>query len=152
MKLLKNPYINAAVIAAISLFYAAMFIIASGSMEFQHSLSHGQTLSNDFWNNWTVFLQQGNLKYFGYAYLILAVVILALSFVRGKRYDEYQVGILSVSLIATGIMLLFFFPFALLFVLSDRNYAIEMLTFLVVAHWSVFLLVNLIYSIKWCRG
>ncbi len=59
---------------------------------------------------------------------------------------------MSTSLIATGIMLLFLFPFALLFVLSDRNYAIEMLTLLVVAHWSVFLLVNLIYSIKWCRG
>ncbi len=152
MKLLKNPYINAAVIAIISLFYAAIFILTSGHIELERILSHSQTLNSAFWNNWSAFLQQGNLKYVGYTYIIIAISIIILSFIRRKSYDEYQVGILTTGFIATGIMLLFLFPIALLLVLSDQNYAIETLMFFVVAHWSVFLLVNLIYSIKWCEG
>lgn len=151
MKLMKNPYINAAVIAIISIFYAAVFIITSGHIEFHSILNHNQTLNSTFWNGWSVFLQQGNLKYVGYAYIVVSVCILVLSFVRKKNYDEYQVGILTTSFIATGIVLLLLFPITLLLIMSDPNYAVETLLFLVVAHWSVFLLVNLIYSAKWCK-
>lgn len=152
MKLMKNPYINAAVIAIISIFYTAIFIITSGHIEFQSILNHSQTLNSTFWNSWSAFLQQGNLKYIGYVYIVVAVCILVLSFIRKKSYDEYQVGILTTSFIATGIVLLLMFPVALLLVMSDPNYAVETLMFLVVVHWSVFLLVNLIYSVKWCKG
>lgn len=151
MKLMKNPYINAVVIAIISIFYAAVFIITSGHIEFHSILNHSQTLNSTFWNGWSAFLQQGNLKYVGYAYIVVAVCILVLSFVRKKNYDEYQVGILTTSIVATGIVLLLLFPITLLLVMSDPNYAVETLLFLVVAHWSVFLLVNLIYSAKWCK-
>lgn len=152
MKLMKNPYINAAVITIISIFYAAVFIVTSGHIEFQRILDHNQTLNSTFWNGWSAFLQQGNLKYLGYAYIIIAACILVFSFIRKKNYDEYQVGILASSFIITGIILLLLFPIALLLVMSDPNYAVETLMFLVVIHWSVFLLVNLIYSVKWCKG
>ena len=134
MKLMKNPYINAAVIAILSVFYAAVFIITSGHIEFQSILDHSQTLNSTFWNGWSTFLQQGHLKYIGYGYILVALCILALSFIRGKNYDEYQVGILTTSFIATGIVLLLLFPIALLLVMGDPNYAVETLMFLVVIH------------------
>ena len=152
MKLMKNPYINAAVIAFVSIFYAAVFIITSGHSEFQRILDHGQTLNSTVWNCGSAFLMNGNLKYVGYAYIIATGGIFVLSFIRKRNYDEYQVGILTISFIITGIILLLLFPVALLLIMSDSNYAVEALMFLVVIHWSVFLLVNLIYSVKWCKG
>lgn len=151
MKLLQNPYINAAVITIISVFYAAIFIITSGHDEFLGMLDHRQSLSSAFWNGWTVFLKQGNLKYIGYIYLLITLCILVLSLIRKKKYDEYQTGILATSFIATGIVLLLLFPTAFFMVLNDANYAVETISFLVVTHWSVFLLVNLIYLIKWYK-
>ena len=144
MKLMKNPYINATVIAIISIFYAIIFIITSGHIEFQSILNHAQTLNSSFWNGWSAFLQQGSLKYVGYCYIIVAVCILMLSLIKKKNYDEYQISILTTSFTITGIMLLLLFPIALLLVMSDPNYAVETIIFLVVIHWSVFLLVNLI--------
>lgn len=151
MKLMKNPYVNAAVTAVISIFYASVFIITSGHIEFQRILNHSQTLNGTFWNGWSAFLQQGSLKYVGYAYIVVAICIFVLSFVRKRNYDEYQAGILTTSFIVTGIALLLLFPAALLLVMSDPNYAVEALMFLVVIHWSVFLFVNLMYSIKWYK-
>ncbi|MCD7863350.1 MAG: hypothetical protein LUG61_07530 [Lachnospiraceae bacterium] len=152
MRFMKNPYINAAVITAISTFYAAVFILTSGDMEFAGILSHSQTLNSAFWNGWTAFLQQGNQKYIGYVYLLAAACVLILSFIRKRNYDEYQVGILTTSLVITGILLLILFPIALLLVMSDSNYAVETLVFLVAVHWSVFLAVNLGLLLRWSRG
>lgn len=152
MKLMKNPYINAAVIALISFIYATVFILTSGHIEFSRILKHSQTLKIPFWNNWSAFLQHGNLKYIGYTYIALAVCVIVLSLVRKKSYDEYQLGILATSFIVTGFVLLFLFPVALLLILSDSNYAIEAIMLIIVIHWSVFLIANLIYSVKWCRA
>ena len=68
MRIMKNPYINAAVTFVISLAYATVFILTSGHIEFERILNHSQTLNRAFWNNWSIFLLQGNLKYIGYAY------------------------------------------------------------------------------------
>ncbi len=152
MKLLKNPYINAAVIAVLSVFYALVLIVTSGHLEFQRVLGHGKTLNSPFWNGWSAFVRQGNLKYVGYGFIAAAICIFLLSLVRKKRYDEYQAGIIATGLIVTGAALLLLFPTALLLIMSDPNYAVEALIFLVVVHWSVFLFVSLICSIKWCRA
>lgn len=152
MRIIKNPYINAAVTSVISLAYAAVFILTSGHIEFERILNHSQTLNSPFWNNWSMFLLQGNLKYIGYIYIAVAITIIILSIIRKKNYDEYQVGILTTSFVAMGVILLLLFPATLLLVLSDPNYAVEMLMFLIVTHWSVFLIANLIYAIKWCKG
>ena len=99
-----------------------------------------------------MFLLHGNLKYIGYVYIAAAISVVMLSIIRKKNYDEYQAGILTTSFVAMGVILLLLFPAALLLVLSDPNYAVETLMFIIVAHWSVFLIANLIYAIKWCRG
>ena len=151
MKILRNPCINAAIIAIVSLIYAATFILTSGHLEFDRILDHGQTLRSTFWNSWAMFLRHGSLKYVGYAYIIVVVCIIVLSFIRKKNYDEYQVGILTISFIITGIVMLLLFPVALLLILSDPNYSVEAIMFLIVIHWSVFLAANLIYAIKWYR-
>lgn len=131
--------------------YAAIFILTSGNPEFEGILNHSNTLSSTFWNNWSSFLHQGDLKYIGYIYIVLSVCIVILSFLRKKEYDEYQAGILTASFVSTGLILLFLFPIALLLVLSDPNYAVETILFLIVAHWSVFLMANLIYVVKWWK-
>ena len=152
MKIMKNPYINAAVTSVISLTYATVFILTSGHIEFDRILNHSQTLNSAFWNDWSIFLLQGNLKYIGYTYIAAAIGIIILSIIRKKNYDEYQVGILTTSFVVMGVILLLLFPVSLFLVLSDPNYAVEMLMFLIVAHWSVFLVTDLTYAIKWCRG
>lgn len=151
MRMLKNPYIHAALTLIISLIYGAIFILISGNPEFEGMLNHSNTLNSTFWNNWSSFLRQGDLKYIGYLYIALAVCMITLSFLRKKNYDEYQAGILSGSLVSTGLFLLFLFPITLLLVLSDPNYAVEAVLLLIVAHWSVFLMTNLIYAVKWWR-
>ncbi len=152
MRIIKNPYINAAVTSVISFAYAIVFILTTTHLEFERILNHCQTLDSAFWNSWSMFLRQGKLKYVGYIYIAAAICIIILSFIRKKNYDEYQVGILTTSFIATGFVLLLLFPTALLLVLSDPNYAVETILFLIVLHWSVFLIANLIYAVKWCKG
>lgn len=152
MKLMRHPYVNAAITASISLFYGAVFLVTSGHLEFERMLRHAQTVNHAFWNGWSAFVGQGCLKYVGCAYILAALCVVLLSVVRKRDYDEYQAGLLSMSFMVTGIVLLFLFPVALLLILSDRNYAMEVSLFLVVAHWSVFLAVNLVCAVKWCRA
>lgn len=152
MRIMKNPYINAIVTSVISLAYAAVFILTSGHIEFERTLPHIQTLNHTFWNNWSAFLCHGNLKYIGYVYIAAAISMIILSTIRKKDYDEYQTCILTTSFVAMGVVMLLLFPAALFLVLSDPNYAAEILLFLVVVHWSVFLIATLIHTIKWCRG
>jgi len=151
VKVLKNPKFNAAVIAVISIFYAFVFIITSGHIEFNRMLNHSATLNNNFWNLLTLFLKQGHLKYIGYAYIVAAVIIAAPSFVREQDYDEYQAHILGRGFIVSGIAMVFLFPVALVMILSDPNYSIETLVFLVVAQWSVVLVTELLYTLSWLR-
>ena len=152
MRRIKNPYVNAAVASSISLLYAVVFILTSGHLEFERILNRGQTLSSPFWNSWSALLQQGNLKYIGYIYIAISICMIGLSLLRKRCYDEYQASVLTTSFMAAGLILLVLFPAALLMVMSDPNYAVETLLFLIVAHWSVFLLVDLIYAARWCRG
>lgn len=151
MRQLRNLYTNAAVTAVVSLFYATIFILTSGHLEFERILSHTQTLDHALWNAWSVFLQQGHLKYVGLGYIAAAVLIVAMSLVRRKNYDEYQTRILAVSFMVSGLILLLLFPVVLLLVLSDPHYAVETVLLLVVLHWSAFLIADLFYVVKWGR-
>lgn len=151
MKILRKPQINAVVIAAISLFYAAVFILISGHVEFERVLNHTNTLNHAFWNTWSTFLKQGNMKYIGYAYIAVTLGIAAVSFAGKQNYDEYQISILGKGIMVMGIAMTALFPIALLLVLSDPSYAIETLMLLVVVHWSAVLIADFVYTIKWCR-
>ncbi len=124
MRFFRKPLINAAII---SILYALIFILVSGHMEFERILNHADTLNSSFWNTWSAFLQQGNMKYIGYAYIALTVVIVILSMIRKGDYDEYQIGILEKGFIVMGAAMVIVFPMALILVLSDPSYSIETL-------------------------
>ncbi len=147
MKMIRNPKMNAAVILIITAVYSQVFILISGHIEFKRMLSHAITLNSDFWNAWSNFLIQGNMKYIGYVYIVLAVVIVIFSFIRKRDYDEYQTGILEKGFIVAGMVMVCLFPLALLLVLSDPQYSIETIMLLVVAHWSTVLIADLAYVI-----
>lgn len=152
MKILRKPQINAAVIAAISALYAVMFSLISGHVEFDRILEHANTLNSAFWNAWTVFLKQGNLKYIGYSYLVVTIVIVIASFAKRRNYDEYQTSILGKGIMVMGIALVALFPIALLLVLSDPQYAIETVMFLVVVHWAIVLIADSVLVLQWVKG
>ena len=152
MKILRKPQTNAVIISVVSIFYALVFIIISGHLEFERILNHAETLNSPFWNGWSIFLKQGNMKYIGYAYIALTLTIVIISIVRKRDYDEYQTGILEKGMIVMGTALMLLFPITLIMVLSDHSYSIETLMFLVVAHWSIVLIADLIYVIKWVRS
>lgn len=97
MRIMRNPYINAAIVSVISLIYAVTFILTSNHFEFDKMLNHEETLNSAFWNGWSAFLRQGNLKYIGYVYILTFIFIIILSILRKRNYDEYQVGILEQS-------------------------------------------------------
>ncbi len=147
MKTLRKPLVNATIISVISIFYALVFIVTSGHIEFERILSHADTLSNTFWNGWSDFLRQGNMKYIGYAYIVISFAIVIISFIRKKEYDEYQTSIFEKGIVVMGIAMVFLFPIALLLVLSDPVYCIETMMFLVVIHWSIVLIVDFVYVI-----
>ena len=151
MKILRKPQINAVIVLVISMFYALVFILISGHIEFERIINHANTLNSTFWNGWSVFLKQGNMRYIGYAYIILALAIVIVSFIKKRDYDEYQTSILEKAVITMGVALVFLFPVALLLVLSDPSYSIEALMFLLVAHWSSVLIADLIYVIKYSK-
>ena len=152
MKILRKPQINAAVIAVISALYAVMFSLVSGHVEFDRILDHANTLNSAFWNAWTVFLKQGNLKYIGYSYLVVTIVIVIASFAKRRNYDEYQTSILGKGIMVMGIALVALFPIALLLVLSDPQYAIETVMFLVVVHWAIVLIADSVLVLQCVKG
>ena len=79
-------------------------------------------------------LKQGNLKYIGFFYIALALAIVVLSFIRKREYDEYQTSILEKGFIIMSIVMVLLYPVAFILILSDSNYAIETIVFLVVTH------------------
>ncbi len=152
MKIIRKPIVNSAVITLISAFYIAIFIIISGHVEFERILDHATTLNSSFWNMWSDFLKQGHLKYVGYSYILLTAAIVISTLIKRRDYDEYQCRMLEKGLIASGIVIVLLFPVAMLLILSEPNYCVETITFLAVAHWSVCLIVDLVYVIKWYRN
>lgn len=151
MKIIRKPTVNAIIISLISAFYITVFIITSGHVEFEHILSHAATL-NVFWNRWSGFLKQGHLKYVGYLYIFLTAAIVIPTLIKRRDYDEYQCLMLEKGLIVSGIVMVFLFPIAMLLILSEPNYCVETITFLVVAHWLVCLIADLVYVINWSRN
>ena len=148
MRIFRKPQMNAVIVSAVSAFYAFVFILISGHLEFDRILNHGKTLNSAFWNGWSAFIKQGNLKYIGYAYLVLALAVVIVSLIQKRDYDEYQISILEKGIIAMGAAMVVLLPIVLVLVLSDPSYCVETLLFLVVAHWSTVLVVDLVYVIK----
>lgn len=150
MTLLKHPRTNALFVSFVSALYACLFIFTSNHVEFVRLLTHSNTLS-DFWNSWSAFIANGNMKYVGYIIIALAITIVILTLFRKQKYDEYQVNILAKGLIAARIIAILFLPVALILVLSDPNYVIETMFLLLTIQWIGTLIVDLIYSAKYFK-
>ncbi len=148
---INNPKINSIFVLCISVLYSFIFIFTSNHIEFRRILKHSKTLNSVFWNSWTDFIVNGNMLYIGYITIFIAVLIFILTFFRSKKYDEYQVNILSKGLIISGIITILFLPLVLLLMLSDPNYMIEVSFLFLTIQWIGVLLLNLIYLFKYCR-
>ena len=129
--------------------YSFLFIFTSNHIEFLRLLSNSDTLQSDFWNGWSDFIKAGNMRYIGYAIIILTLVILLIMFIRPtKKYDEYQRSILSKSLVVAGVLSILIIPIIMIMILSDPNYAIETIFLFAVIQWFVVLVTDIIYVIK----
>ena len=152
MKLLRKPLLNAFAVSLISLFYGLVFHVTALNNEFTGMLGYDPetgrgTLTSPFWNGWSVFLREGNHRFIGYGFLLAAAVILVLSFIRRKDYDEYQIGFLEKGLIVSGISMLFLIPFWFLSILEDPCYIVEYEMLVVVVHWTVVLAADLLFML-----
>lgn len=149
MKILKHPIVNAMFISLMSAVYSFLFIFTSNHIEFLRLLSNSDTLQSDFWNGWSDFIKVGNMRYIGYAIIILTLVILLIMLIKPtKKYDEYQISILSKSLVVAGVLSILIIPIIMIMILSDPNYAIETIFLFAVIQWFVVLVTDIIYVIK----
>lgn len=150
MKLLKHSIVNATFIFSMSAIYSFLFIFTSNHIEFLRLFSKAETLQSDFWNSWSNFIKLGNMEYIGYAIILLTVIILLfMGFKPIKKYDEYQLSILSKSLIISGILSILAVPVIMILLLSDPSYAIETIFLFAVVQWFCVLVTDLIYVIKY---
>jgi len=150
MNLLKHPVVNAVFIGLMSALYSFLFIFTSNHIEFQRLLSKSKTLQSEFWNWWSDFIRAGNMRYIGYAIIILTLIILLLIlFKRTKKYDEYQLSMLTKSLIIAGVLSILMIPVIMILLLSDPSYAIETIFLFAVVQWFGVLLTDMIYVIKY---
>ena len=149
MSILKQPVINAMFVGLTSAIYSFLFIFTSEHTEFLRLLSNSKTLQSDFWNEWSAFIRAGYMKYIGYIIISLTlIVILIMLLKRTKKYDEYQVSILSKSLIVAGVLSIIMLPIMIVMLLSDPNYTIETIFLFAVIQWCGALIADLIYVIK----
>ncbi|KNY29863.1 hypothetical protein [Pseudobacteroides cellulosolvens] len=150
MKLLRHSMVNAIFIGTMSAVYSFLFIITSNHIEFLRLLSNTNTLQSDFWNSWSYFIRVGNMKYVGYVIIVLAlIIILFILFKPTKKYDEYQISILSKSIIVAGLISILMLPIIVILLLSDPSYAIETIFLFAVFQWLGVLVTDLIYVIKY---
>lgn len=149
MNLLKNPVINAIFISFMSAIYSFLFIFTSNHIEFLRLLSKGKTLQSDFWNGWSDFIREGNMRYIGYVIIFLTFIILLLMLLkRTKKYDEYQLSMLSKSLIIAGVLSILTIPITMVLILSDPSYTIETIFLFAVIQWLGVLVADLVYVIR----
>ncbi len=149
MSLLKQPFINIIFIGFMSFIYSFIFIFTAGHMEFVSILSHAETLNSAFWNGWSNFIRTGNMRFIGYLIIGLTIAIIIFILIkRSKKYDEYQVSILTKSLLVAGTLSILMIPFMMILILSDSNYAVETIFLLASVQWVSVLVSYLIYVIK----
>lgn len=129
--------------------YSFIFIFTSEHVEFLGLLSNNETLNSAFWNGWSNFIKTGKMKFIGYLIISLTIAILILVILkRTKKYDEYQISMLSKSLIVAGILSILLLPMIMILLLSDPNYSVETILLLSTVQWVSVLVSYLTYVIK----
>lgn len=149
--MIKRPAQNAFFISVLSAFYAFLFIFTAEHEEFQSLVHSKDTLQAPYINAFTEFIMGGYMKYVGYLFLVIAAVILIITILRHKKYDEYQKNILTKCALAVGILTIIIVPLLLISILSDPNYSIEYIFLFIIIHWFGVLVTDLIYAVKFSR-
>lgn len=141
---------NAVFLSLMSACYAFLFILTSDHLEFSRLLSKSNTLQSGFWNGWSGFIRAGSMKYVGYGIIALTAVILVLMLLkRTKSYDEFQMSILSKSLIIAGILSIVMLPVLMVMLLSDTNYTVETIFLFGTVQWFSILFAELFYVVRY---
>ncbi len=149
--IIKNPATNAICIIILTIFYALIFIITSGNMEFK-SLLYYSSLSNhyDFWTGWSNFLANGHHAYIAYVLIAITVLVAILLLLRRRPYDEYHTANLVRCLAIAAVLTLVAIGLFYLMILSDSNGIVEKFTLFIVIHWATIVLADLVFVLV-CR-
>lgn len=149
MNLVKHSSFNLMFLVVMSFLYSFLFIFTSNHLEFTRLLSKNSTLSSSFWNSWSDFIRTGNMKYVGYFIIVFTIIILILAFIkRAEVFDEYQVSILSRSVLIAGILSIGLVPIVMIIILSDPNYTIAVMFLFATIQWLGVLVTYFFYTLK----
>lgn len=145
MKLFKHSMLNVLFLAFMSAIYSFLFIFTSNHIEFIGLLPKTETLQSPFWNTWSEFIKAGNMKYIGYTFIVLSIIIFVVAlFKKTKKMDEYQRSLLSKSLIVAGLLSILMVPVIMVLILSDPNYTIAVIFLFATIQWFSILVTCLI--------
>ncbi len=145
-RILKNPAINAVGISLFTAFYAIIFIVTSGHVEFANLLYYSrETNPHPFWSGWSSFLASGRHVYIAYSLLVITILIVLMLLLRRRPYDEYHVANLVYCLAVAAILTLLAIALFYLLILSEPNGIVEKFTFFIVIHWTTVVLADLVY-------
>lgn len=139
MRWLKKPMANAAYVALITAIYAAIFIVSSELV-----MSYENLLSD---SGWASFIISQNMKFVGIGMIGVAVIVDALSALRRKRYDEYQIVLLEKVFLFNGFFTAVLFPLSLVVLILAPMYFVETIFALILFQWGVIAITELLYSV-----
>ncbi len=151
-RFLRHPAVNAVCISLFTAYYALIFLVTSGHIEFTGMLYYSRTkpYNQTFWNNWSAFLAAGHQKYLAYALVAVTIFTVVLLILRPRPYDEYHTSLLIQCLAVAVVLTLIAIAVFYLIILSDPNGVIEKFTLFIVVHWAAVVLCDLAYVIL-CR-
>jgi len=150
MNLVKHSSFNLTFLVVMSFLYSFLFISTSNHLEFTRLLPKTTTLNSPFWNSWSNFIRAGNMKFVGYFIILLTIIILILAFnKRAEVFDEFQVSILSRSVLIAGIISIGLVPIVMIMILSDTNYTIATMFLFATIQWLGVLGTYFFYTLKY---
>ncbi len=144
---LQSPAFNAICLSFFTAFYAVIFFITSGHMEFKRTLYYVSAAGNNgrFWPAWANFLASGHHAYIAVGLVTITLTIVALLITRRRPYDEYHISILTTCLTIAIILTLAAVALFYLMILSEPTGVIEKFTLFIVIHWTTVVFADLAY-------
>lgn len=144
--ILKKPAVNAACISLFTAFYALIFIITSGHIEFERLLYYNRTPgASPFWTGWSNFLAAGHHAYIAYALIAVTILVALMLTFRRHSYDEYHIAHLLQCLAVAVVLTLMAIALFYLIILSDPQGIVEKFTLFIVVHWTTVALADLVF-------
>lgn len=145
-RILKNPAVNALGLSLFTAFYALIFIVTSGHIEFESLLYYNRAMSiQSFWTGWSNFLASGRHSFIAYTLIGITILVVLMLLLRRHPYDEYHTANLAQCLAVAAILTLIAIAGFYLMILSDPNGIVEKFTLFIVIHWTTVVLADLAY-------